>query len=144
MNATDRPIPAAAATAAGALAERFAADQALALRQNDALDRLHAANDRLWSGLHPDALALVYDELPDAGARSEVLDAHEPLRAVQEAHWAIHRAMCDYQTACEDRRHLAAEIGELAERMTTALTAAGWTREQAQQADVNAIAGAGR
>ncbi|MGO9792127.1 MAG: hypothetical protein ACLP8S_22280 [Solirubrobacteraceae bacterium] len=82
MNATDRPVPAAAA---GELAERFERDQALAVRQNDALDRLRAANERLWSGLHPDALALVYDELPAGGGRSEVLDAQEPLRAVQEA-----------------------------------------------------------
>ncbi len=35
------------------------------------------------------------------------------LPGLQEAHWAIHRAFSDYQRISEDRRHLAAEIGEL-------------------------------
>jgi hypothetical protein len=38
------------------------------------------------------------------------------LQTVQELHWSIHRATLDYQEASEDRRHLAAEIGERTER----------------------------
>ncbi|HVA19250.1 MAG TPA: hypothetical protein VMU55_03660, partial [Solirubrobacteraceae bacterium] len=47
---------------AGRLAEAFDSDQQLARRQNDALARLRAGNEQLWSGLHPDALGLLNDD----------------------------------------------------------------------------------
>jgi len=56
-------------------------------------------------------------------SESEVLGSHDPLGAVQEVHWQIHDAHNDYQTAAEDRRQLAADIGELI-RQSTSLTAA--------------------
>jgi len=35
------------------------------------------------------------------------------LGELQEVHWTIHHAFSDYQRISEDRRHLAAESGEL-------------------------------
>ncbi len=64
------------------------------------------------------------------------------LPGLQEAHWPIHRAFCDYQAASEDRRHLAAEIGELIAGLVSELIAAGWTEEQAGNANVHQLAAA--
>jgi hypothetical protein len=44
--------------------------------------------------------------------------------------------MIDYQKAAEDRRHLASEIGEAIARFIDALIDAGWTRQDAERADV--------
>ncbi|MEO8966299.1 MAG: hypothetical protein ABI427_01875, partial [Solirubrobacteraceae bacterium] len=54
-------VPATTQRLAAELADAFETDRGLAEQQNSAQDRLRAANDRLWSGLHPDALGLVYD-----------------------------------------------------------------------------------
>ncbi len=64
------------------------------------------------------------------------------LAGLQEAHWAIHRAFCDYQAVSEDRRHLAAEIGELIAGLVSELVAAGWTEQAARNADVHQFAAA--
>ena len=144
-----------------ALAALFARDTQIVARLNDAQSRLRAANSRLWSGLHPNALALLYDE-KDAVAitangriRSEVnaamieqlqLGANEDqleaavLAVVQEIHWTIHHAFVDYQSAAEERRQLAFEVGELAQRLTDTLTATGWTETEARNANVNQLA----
>ena len=58
------------------------------------------------------------------------------LRAVQEVHWTIHRAFCEYQRICEDRRHLAAEIGELIAGCVDGLVAAGWSEHEARNTNV--------
>ncbi len=63
------------------------------------------------------------------------------LPGLQEAHWAIHRACSDYQRI-SDRRHLAAEIGELIAGLISELIAAGWTEQAAQDADVHQFAAA--
>ncbi len=73
---------------------------------------MQAANDRLWSGLHPDALGLVYDDTAATGVgqgssaiADSVVDAVRAggseteveasvLGELQEAHWTIHRAFC--------------------------------------------------
>ena len=100
----------------------FDRDQELAVALNEAQQRLQAANEKLWRGLHPDGLAAVYGHLPqfemvqleaslDNG--SEVLSSPDPLGAIQEVYWEIHRAFNAYQHAAEDRRMLAADIGEL-------------------------------
>ena len=65
-----------------------------------------------------------------------MLESGDPLAGVQEVHWEIHRAMIDYQKAAEDRRHLASEIGEAIARFIDALIDAGWTRQDAERADV--------
>jgi hypothetical protein len=62
------------------------------------------------------------------------------LAELQEIHWAIHRAFSEHQQLSEDRRHLAAEIGELIAAFVAALVAAGWSEEAARQADVRQLA----
>ena len=62
----NRPGPAVARTLAGRLDALFAQDAALVRQLNQAQQRLQAANDRLWWGLHPDGLAAVYGEHPAA------------------------------------------------------------------------------
>jgi len=64
------------------------------------------------------------------------------LPGLQEVHWAIHRAFSDYQRISEDRRHLAAEIGELIAGLVSELVAAGWSEEHARDADVSQLAAA--
>jgi hypothetical protein len=65
------------------------------------------------------------------------------LEALQQALWAIHRAFCDFQSACEERRRLAVDVGELSWQLTEALCVAGWTEDAARDADVHELAGAG-
>jgi hypothetical protein len=81
-----------------------------------------------------------------AGARASGADDRQVetvvLEAVQEIHWTIHRAFSDYQTVSEDRRHLAAEIGELISSFVAALIDAGWSEQQARTADVHQLAAA--
>jgi len=62
------------------------------------------------------------------------------LGELQEVHWAIHRAFSEHQRLSEDRRHLAAEIGELIAAFISELVAAGWSEEQARNADVHQLA----
>lgn len=124
-------IPDPARGLAEQLHELFGQDAALARRLNDAQRRLARANEKLWCGLHPDAFA---------GNRSEVLGAEDPLAAVQQAHWQIHRAFHDYQAAAEERRQLAADAGEVIRQFVGALLAAGWSEEEARNANVGDLA----
>jgi hypothetical protein len=149
--------PEAAQRLAGELADAFETDRGLAEQLTAAQHRLQAANDRLWSGLHPDALGLVYDgavagrgasvivEGIGAAVRSGAAAADVEavmLSGLQEAHWAIHRAFSEYQQLSEDRRHLAAEIGELIAGLVAELVTAGWSEQDARQADVRQLASA--
>jgi hypothetical protein len=134
----------------------FERDVEIARRLNDAGRRLRDANERLWSGLSPDAFGLVYDGGAPAGASqvavlvSDALSSGRPgsetavLGALQQAHWTIHRAFHDYQTAAEERRQLAADTGEVIRRFVDALVAAGWSEEQARGANVYELARAVR
>jgi hypothetical protein len=63
------------------------------------------------------------------------------LREAQDAHWTIHRAFLRYQTAAERRGQLAAEIGELAGELIATLVAAGWSEQDAREANVKKLAG---
>jgi len=152
-------VPVRARELAVQLGVLFESDRELAGRLNEAQHRLQRANSRLWSGLHPDALALLYentdrlairqgasvivgliiDAIRSGGDEEDVETAVLP--ALQQAHWTIHRAFVEYQSVCEERRQLAATVGEVAQQLTEALTAAGWTREAAQNADVRRLAG---
>ena len=140
-----RPIPDVARKLAAQLDALFGQDAMLAGRLNSAKDRLQRANEVLWWGLHPDGLAAIYDEDPAtvdfafAQNRSEVLGAPDPLRAVQQVHWTMHRAFVEYQTIAEDRRQLAAEIGEVIRRFIDALAAAGWSEPEARAAKVHEL-----
>jgi hypothetical protein len=51
---------------AAQLERQFGKDAELDRQLADAQDRLTRANERLWSGLHPDGLAAVYGEHPAA------------------------------------------------------------------------------
>ena len=141
-----RAVPEQARRLAAELERRIARDAELATQLNDAQRRLRDANDRLWSGLHPDGIAMIYSEHPaavEAAAahnRSGVLDSPDPLRAVQHVHWSIHKAFTSYQSAAERRRHLAAEIGELASDLITTLLGAGWSEHDAREARVDDLA----
>jgi hypothetical protein len=59
-----RPTPNRARQLAGELERRFAQDADLASKLNDAHERRRRGNDRLWSGLHPDGMATIYNEHP--------------------------------------------------------------------------------
>jgi len=151
-------VPDAARQLAGQLAEAFEQDRQLAERQQAAQHRLEAANGQLWSGLHPDALGLLYDDTAAVGAwegasviAGQMLDALRSglpaaeveaavLPALQQAHWTIHRAFSEHQRVCEERRQLAADVGELIAAFTAELTAAGWSEDQARTADVHQLA----
>jgi hypothetical protein len=141
-----RLVPGPARRLASRLDALFGQDAALARRLDAAQEQLHRANDRLWSGLHPDGLATVYDQDPAAidlaldVHRSEVLGARDPLAAVQQVHWQSDRAFIANQTVAEERRQLAAEIGELIRQFVDALVAAGWSEEQARNTDVRELA----
>jgi hypothetical protein len=140
-------VSARARELAARLSEMFLEDQAIAIRQGDAQRRLTAANDGLWSGLAPDALGLIYDGAAAAG-HSEIAKLIETrpasqttvLGALQQTHWTIHRAFCAYQSACEERRGLAAEVGETIREFLDALLAAGWTEDEARNANVHELA----
>ena len=151
---SQRPaVSAAARELAARLSSLFDADQAIAIRLNHAQRRLTDANDGLWSGLHPDALGRIYDGVAPGG-HSQIATLAEPgqgiggaapeqtalLGALQEAHWTIHRAFSAYQSACEERRQLAAEIGETIREFVDALVATGWSEDQARNANVHELA----
>ena len=139
----------AAQQIAAKVSRAFDRDQQLAVALNEAQQRLQAANEKLWRGLHPDGLAAVYGHLPqfetvqleaslDSG--SEVLSSADPLGAIQEVSWEIHRAFIAYQHAAEDRRMLAADIGELIRELVAELQAVGWTEQEARDANVGELA----
>ncbi len=154
-------VPEAAGRLASELADAFETDRGLAEQLTVCQDRLRAANGRLWSGLHPDALGVVYDGAAAVGAgqgasavaegivdavrsggSAAEVEAAVLLPELQEIHWTIHRAFCEHQQVSEDRRHLAAEIGELITGFVAELVAAGWSEEQARTADVHQLADA--
>ena len=145
---------------AAGLSVLFDSDRRLAERLNDAQSRLRRANDELWSGLHPDALGVVYDNagpvaighgagriagqlIAGLGNGGQLDVEAVVLEALQQTHWTIHRAFCDYQAAAEERRQLAADVGEKIRRFVDELVAVGWTEEQARNANVHELACAG-
>jgi hypothetical protein len=133
---------------AARLSELFEKDRGIVARVNAAQHRFADANERLWSGLAPGAFGLIYDGAAPAGHSqiAELIEAGGPgpgvavLGALQEIHWTIHRAFCEYQMACEERRQLAVDVGELAVQLTDALCAAGFSRQDACSADVHQLA----
>ena len=155
-----RPItgrcPARARELAARLAVLFGRDVEVVERLNHAQRRLRDANERLWSGLSPDAFGLIYDGAAPAGQSPVAALMGDALRrgrreseaavlgALQQIHWTIHRGFHDYQFASEERRQLAVEVGELARELTEVLCAAGWSEEDARTADVHELSRAVR
>lgn len=150
-----RAVRALARELAASLSTLFERDVEIVQRLNDAQRRLHDANERLWSELSPDAFGLVYDGAAIAGRspiaalmgdarRTGELDADAlVLGALQQTHLAIRRAFHGYQDACEARRQLAVEVGEVSQQLTDALCAAGWSADDARDADVHELARGG-
>jgi hypothetical protein len=146
------PVPARVRALAAQLATLFETDQEIVERLNDAQHRLAAANERLWSGLAPDTFSLIYQGVAPAGHShiakliKAATGAGGPgpqsavLQALQDIHWQVHRAFCAYQSACEERRQLAVDVGELSARLTDALTSAGYSPQQARSANVHQLA----
>ena len=114
--ATAPPAP-AVPTRARALAARLAAlfetDSEIVSALNDAHQLFAGANDRLRSD-----------------------PAADPLRV----HHQVHRAFCAYRQACEQRRQLAVDVGELSQQLTDTLTTVGYSRRQARCANVHELA----
>jgi hypothetical protein len=110
-----RAVPAPARGLASRLSALFERDVEVVKRLNDAQRRLYNANERLWSGLSPDAFGLIYDGSAPAGASqiaALMADARRAggpdtdaaaLSALQETHWAIRSGFHAYQAACEER-----------------------------------------
>jgi len=147
-------VPVRARELAARLAALFVADSQLAARLNDAQHRLLGANDRLWSALQrADVLGLACGEArrfaPGKGAIAERMvdapggdgpDEAAMLGVLERVHMTIGGAFIDYQGACEERRRLAVDVGELSEQLIEVLCAAGWSEEAARSADVHALA----
>jgi hypothetical protein len=105
----DRVVPALARELAARLSALFERDVEIVSRLNDAQRRVRDANERLWSGVSPDAFGLIYDGIGPAGSSQiaalimdNARDAETAvLDALQQIHWSIHRGFCEYQSACE-------------------------------------------
>ena len=148
--ADHRAVPAHARQLAAQLSALFDRDVEIAGRLNDAQRLLAGANERLCSGLAPDAFGLIDDRATAAAISSSPIaalirdggpTANSPmLEALKQARWQIHRGFCQYQSACEERRQLAFEIGELSQQLTQAQRAAGWSADQARHANVHELA----
>jgi hypothetical protein len=106
-------VPARARALAARLAALFETDSEIVAAMNDAHDRLAGANDRLWTDPAADRFMV---------------------------HQQVHSAFWAYQQACEQRRQLAVDVGELSWQLTDALTAAGYRPEHARSANVHELA----
>ncbi len=153
-------VPEAARQLAARLVDAFETDRGARRAAERLPGPAAGANGQLWTGLHPDALGLLYDDTAAVGVyegssviTGRMIDAlHADLPAsdveaavlpgLQEAHWAIHRAFSDYQAVSEDHRHLAGEIGELIAGLVAELVGAGWSETEARDADVHQLAAA--
>lgn len=146
----DRAVPAHARELAAQLSALFQRDVEIVTQLNDAHHRLDNANERLFSGLAPDAYGVLYHDAAAAGIATSPIAAlirdgglaanSAMLEALQHVRWTIHLAFCRYQFACEERRQLAVEVGKLSHQLTHALCAAGWSAPQARQANVHDLA----
>ncbi|MGH2913645.1 MAG: hypothetical protein ACRDMX_01530 [Solirubrobacteraceae bacterium] len=144
----DHALPAHTRELAARLSALFERDVEIVKRLNDAHHRLDNANERLDSGRAPDASGLIYDRPAAATATSPIaalIPGGEPaashmLDALKHARCQIHRGFCQYQSASEERRQLAFEVGELSQQLTDALAAAGWSAQEARQVNVHELA----
>jgi hypothetical protein len=144
----DRVVPVLARELAARLSALFERDVEIVKRVSDAQCRVREANERLWSGLSPDAFGLIHDGAGPAGSSEVAAPMMDSARdaktgvlgAVQEIHWAIHRGFCDYQWACEERRQLAVDVGEISAKFIEVLCGAGFSEADARAANVHEFA----
>jgi hypothetical protein len=102
------------------LAALFDHDRQLAAQLNEAQTRL------LGAAASDEGCAAA----PESGA---------PAEAVEAVGDRTRRAFCEYQRAAEERRQVAADVGEATVRIVDALIAAGFSEAQARTADVQAL-----
>ena len=151
-------VPEPARELGAEIAALFEHDSRLIRCLNETSRRLAEANGRLWSGLHPDALALLYENTDRrsivrgssviAGAVIDAIKAGDDefdvetgvLLVLQQTHWGIHRAFVQYRAICEERRQLAVRVGELSQQLADVLTAAGWSPDAARGVNVHELA----
>jgi hypothetical protein len=128
---------------ADVLGALFEHDRQLAVALKDAQRRLLDANDRLTVGLSAGALSALFGPAgPDLGLSARwpaVLDGGSPVTALEEVADAIRRAFVDYQHGAEERRQVAADVGEATVRLVDAMIASGFSEAQARRADVWAL-----
>ena len=146
--ANDHAVPAHGRQLAAQLSALFQRDVEIVKQLNDAHHRLAQANEQLYSGPAPDAFGLIDDSAAPAAIGPSPIAAlirddgpvayNRILDALQHVHWQIHRAFCAYQHASEQRRQLA--VGEYSQQLSQALCAAGWSAQQARQANVHQLA----
>ena len=144
----DRVVPALARELAARLSALFERDVEIVERLNDAQRRVREANERLWSGLSPDAFGLIYDGIGPAGSSQiaalimdHARDAETAVvGALGQIHWSIHRGFCEYQSACEERRQLAVDVGEITAKFIEVLCGAGFSEDDARAANVHELA----
>jgi hypothetical protein len=149
LSTGDRAMPALARELAARLSVLFERDVEIVERLNDAQRRLREANELLWSGLSPDAFGLIYDDAAVAAVGSSQIAAlmdgacdakTAVLGALQQIHWSIHRGFCDYKSACEERRQLAVDVGEISAKLIEVLCGAGFSEDDARAANVHELA----
>jgi len=141
---------------AEALAALFAADRQLVVELNAAQRRLLDANDLLRVGVSADALrvlpgatgsgkaSVLWSVAPAGGSRGgeSVGSAGCPITdryALEVIADSIRYALRDYQLFADQRRAVAADVGETTARLVDAMRAAGFSEEQARNADVWAL-----
>lgn len=105
--------PARARELAARLSALFTHDVTIVERLNDAHGRLDQANERLCSCPPPGELTRIY--------------------------WSVRDAFCDYQNACEERRQLAIDVGELTQQLIEVLGAGGFSEKDARSANVHEL-----
>ena len=145
-----RAVPAHARQLAAQLSALFDRDVEIVKRLNDAHHHLRQAGERLSSGLAPDAFGLIDEHAGtaaiDQNPIAKLLQDGAPtatsqaLEALKQSRWQIHHSFCQYQSACEERPQLAFDVGELSQRLTQTLCAAGWSPDQARNANVHQLA----
>ncbi|MDQ6774684.1 MAG: hypothetical protein M3071_00345 [Actinomycetota bacterium] len=145
------PAPAPARELAARLSALFERDVEIIERLNDAHHRLANANERLYPGLAPDAFGLLHGAAAAAITTSPIVALihdggaaaySQVIEELQQIRWEIHRAFCAYQHASEQRRQLAVDVGEYSQQLTQALRAAGWSPQEAREANVHELAAA--
>jgi hypothetical protein len=122
----------------------FARDRQLAGALNAAQRRLLGAGERLVVEMPVGVVLLalcapVDADLGLAGRRPPVLAGEDPVAELGEVADTIRRAFYAYQHAAEQRRQVAADVGEATVRLVDALTTAGFSGTQARHADVRAL-----
>jgi hypothetical protein len=144
----DRVVPTLARELAAQLSALFDRDVEIAKRLNDAQRWLTEANEQLWSGLSAEPFGRLYDGAGHAGSSqiaALIMDGAADgetvvLGALGRIHWAIHRGFCDYRSACEERRQLAIDAGEVTAKFIEVLCGAGFSEDDARKANVHELA----